>query len=66
MREFLTATLHYRNAFDNISLQDYHYINKSAQRGLGKSEFARRKVEVSSDESLTLLGGKSEGAKRPK
>ncbi len=65
MREFLTATLHYRNAFDNISLQDYHYINKSAQRGLGKSEFARRKVEVSSDESLTLLGGKSEVAYRP-
>ena len=49
---------------DNISLQDYHYINKSAQRGLGKSEFARRKVEVSSDESRTLLGGKSEAAYR--
>ena len=64
MREFLTATLHYRNAFDNISLQDYHYINKSAQRGLGKSEFPRRKVEVSSDESRTLLGGKSERAYR--
>ena len=62
--EFLTATLHYRNAFDNISLQDYHYINKSAQKGLGKSEFARRKVEVSSDESLTLLGGNSEAAYR--
>ena len=37
----------------------------SAQKGLGKSEFARRKVEVSSDESRTLLGGKSEAAYRP-
>ena len=30
----------------------------------GNPEFARRKVEVSSDESLTLLGGNSRGAKR--
>ncbi len=36
----------------------------SARRDLGKSEFARRKVEVSSDESQTLLGGKSETTKR--
>ncbi len=48
----------------DISLQNAPNKNMSAQRGLGKSEFARRKVEVSSDESLTLLGGKSEGAYR--
>jgi hypothetical protein len=30
----------------------------------GNPEFARRKVEVSSDESLTLLEGNSRGAKR--
>ena len=30
----------------------------------GNSEFARRKVEVSSEGSPTLLGGNSEGAKR--
>ena len=30
----------------------------------GNPEFARRKAEISSDESLTLLGGKSEAAYR--
>ena len=29
----------------------------------GNSEFVPRKAEVSSDESLTLLGGNSRGAK---
>ena len=49
--------------FDKISLQNAPNKNMSARRDLGKSEFARRKVEVSLDDSLTLLGGKSEGAK---
>ena len=31
----------------------------------GNPEFARRKVEVSSEESLTLLGGKYKAAYRP-
>ena len=38
----------------------------SAQKGLGKSEFARRKVEVSSDESRTLLGGSQSALIGPK
>jgi hypothetical protein len=50
--------------FDKISLQNAPNKNMSARRDLGKSEFARRKVEVSSDEGLTLLGGKSETTKR--
>ena len=50
--------------FDKISLQNAPNKNMSARRDLGKSEFARRKVEVSSDESRTLLGGKSERAYR--
>ena len=38
-----------------------------AQNGLGGNpEFARRKVGFSSDESLTLLGGKSDALKRDK
>ena len=31
----------------------------------GNPEFVPRKAEVSSDESLTLLGGKSKDAKSP-
>ena len=34
----------------------------SARRGLGKSEFARRKVEVSSEESQRALIGPKKGS----
>ena len=37
-----------------------HNLKKSALRVIGNPKFAPRKVEVSSEESPTLLGGKSE------
>jgi len=47
-----------------IILQNRCLIEGRRRRIGGNPEFGRRKVEVSSDESLTLLGGKSEELKR--